>query len=161
MSSARAPARVVIRPPCDLDSIFATMTKQADAISRGQKRSKHVVNDPDEVESGCGYKQPKTADGRTLGRDECVCGAVGKFTDDNKTGDRMCSNCGIVKGRIFIDDEVRHLGEDKDGEKGEDKTRTSTVKSGLDEIAQIRAMMEAANKDDFDEENDKDGEKDE
>lgn len=110
------------------DKIMASMERiltKTPAVKRGHQAT---IDDTDEHAFGYGYKIAKKKEGIDFGRNECSnCFTVGKFYLDPHGGLRVCSSCGAVKDRAFVDDEVVGRGEDKDGEKGEDRRRTSVV----------------------------------
>ena len=88
-----------------------------------QKRDRE---EEDEVAFGSGIKQKTKADGTPYARNECShCGRANQFRIYHREGTRVCV-CGVEE-RIMVEDEVTGHGEDKDGEKGADKRRTSIV----------------------------------
>lgn len=125
-----------------LDEILGSVTKLYENIPA--KRGRSIPDTEGEVLSGYGFKQPRRADGRAFAYGECSnCGALGKIYHDEREGVRVCGECGAVKDRVFVEDEVRHLGEDKDGEKSADKTRTSCASDTWSDMDQIRSIADA------------------
>ena len=74
-----------------------------------------------------GYRKKMKKDGTEYSRNQCAeCGRVGQIHIYHHEGTRVCV-CGAPMGNIMVEDEVTGHGEDKDGEKGADKRRTSIV----------------------------------
>lgn len=148
MSHYRNGRREVRIPSTDFVKICGAITDTYERMYPGQKRSRSVDTSPAEQFEYSAthnmYKMPTKADGLLPGRDEClVCGAIGKLYHDEREGHRACLECGAVKDRSFVADEVRRLGEDKDGEKGEDKTRTSWLYTSDNSLARSREIAAA------------------
>ena len=104
-----------------------TMINNKISITYGGKRDLSLYDPVAAQADVVGYRKKTKKDGTEYSRDQCTeCGRVGQFYYYHHEGTRVCV-CGAPMGNIMVEDEVTGHGEDKDGEKGADKRRTSLV----------------------------------